>query len=96
MLQVSAPFGRKLSFSSFRSCAAAAAAWSLNWSRTWRVVRTPTSTANAARITNVSAADPPASRQRIGNDLYAENVARAADRMEEPRLATCFKLPSKV
>src|SRR3954469_25777527 len=51
-------------------------------------------TANPSRITNVSAAEPPASRQRIGRRLYAEYVARAADRMEEARLATGFELPS--
>jgi hypothetical protein len=44
-------------------------------------VSTPTIEANDARITNVSAAEPPANRHRIGSDLYAENVARAADRM---------------
>jgi hypothetical protein len=37
--------------------------------------------ANPQRITNVSAAEPPASRHLIGSDLYAENVARAADRV---------------
>src|SRR5690242_6884696 len=47
-------------------------------------------------MTNVNAADPPASRQRIGTVLYAEYVARAADRMEEPRLATSFELSSEV
>src|SRR5215217_9258354 len=51
----------------------------------WRVVRTPTIAANPHRITSVSAAEPPASRQRIGSRLYAEDVACAADRMEEPR-----------
>ena len=45
---------------------------------------------------NVRAAEPPASRQRIGIVLYAENVARAADRMEEPGLSIGFKLPSQV
>src|SRR3569623_1971043 len=53
-------------------------------------------TAKPQRMTRVSAADPPASRQRIGRRLYAEYVARAADRMEEPRLATGFELPSQV
>src|SRR3954463_7299107 len=53
-------------------------------------------TANPSRITSVSAAEPPASRQRIGWRLYAEYVARAADRMEESRLATGFELPSQV
>src|SRR5437764_10759353 len=48
------------------------------------------------RITSVRTADPPASRQRIGRRLYAEDVARAADRMEEPRLATGFEFPSQV
>ena len=46
-----------------------------------RVVRTPTIAANPSRITSVRRADPPASRQRIGSRLYAEDVARAADRM---------------
>jgi hypothetical protein len=55
--------------------------WTSNWLRTWRLVSAPTMTAKLARITNVSAADPPANRQRIGTDLYAENVPRAADRM---------------
>src|SRR3954471_20931999 len=47
-------------------------------------------------MTSVSAAEPPARRQRIGWRLYAEYVARAADRMEESRLATGFKLPSEI
>src|SRR3954469_19052607 len=47
-------------------------------------------------MTSVSAAEPPARRQRIGWRLYAEYVARAADRVEEPRLATGFKLPSEI
>src|SRR4051812_34703757 len=61
-----------------------------------RVVNVPTITAKPSRITSVSAAEPPARRQRIGWRLYAEYVARAADRMEESRLATGFKLPSKI
>src|SRR6478672_13527241 len=47
-------------------------------------------------MTSVSSAEPPARRQRIGRRLYAEDVPRAADRMEEPRLATGFELPSQV
>src|SRR5690242_2031066 len=47
-------------------------------------------------MTRVSRAEPPASRQRIGTRLYAEDVARAADRMEEARFATGFQLPSQV
>src|SRR3954452_14649050 len=65
-----------------------------DWMR--RVVRTPTMVAKPQRITSVRAAEPPASRQRIGRRLYAEDVPRAADRMEEPRLATGFQLPSQV
>src|SRR3954463_9207934 len=60
------------------------------------VVSTPTIAANPQRMTSVSSAEPPASRQRMGRRLYAEDVARAADRMEEPRLATGFPLPSQV
>src|SRR3954451_23520620 len=60
------------------------------------VVRTPTIVANPHRITSVSAAEPPARRQRIGWRLYAEYVARAADRMEESRLPTGFQLSPKV
>src|SRR4051812_31957006 len=69
-----------------------------SWKSSWicRVVSTPTIAAKPHRITSVSAADPPASRQRIGRGLYAEDVARAADRMEESRLATGFELPSQV
>src|SRR3712207_2745426 len=62
----------------------------------WPVVSTPTITAKPHRMTSVSAAEPPASRQRIGSRLYAEDVARAADRMEESRLPTGFQLSSQV
>src|SRR5215468_4986265 len=47
-------------------------------------------------MTSVSAAEPPARRQRIGWRLYAEYVARAADRMEESRLPTGFQLSPKI
>jgi hypothetical protein len=47
-------------------------------------------------MTNVKAAEPPPRRQRTGTRLYAKNVARAADRMEEPRLAIRFQLTSQV
>src|SRR3954466_15397390 len=75
--------------------AASATCWLKSaWIR--RVVRTPTTVANPNRITSVSAAEPPASRQRIGRRLYAEDVARAADRMEEPGFATGFELSAEV
>src|SRR3982751_2177353 len=61
-----------------------------------RVVSVPTITAKPHRMTSVSAAEPPARRQRIGWRFYAEYVARAADRMEESRFPTGFELPSQV
>src|SRR5215207_7082647 len=60
------------------------------------VVSTPTIAAKPSRMTSVSTAEPPASRQRIGSRLYAEDVARAADRVKEPGLATGFQLPPEV
>src|SRR3954471_11802371 len=74
--------------------AASATCWLKSaWIR--RVVRTPTIVAKPNRITRVSAAEPPARRQRIGRRLYAEDVARAADRMEEPGFATGFELSAE-
>src|SRR5918997_1020304 len=64
------------------------------WMRS--VVSVPTAPAKPQRMTSVRSAEPPARRQRIGTRLGAENVARAADRMEEARLATGFQLPSQV
>src|SRR3954452_21815798 len=61
-----------------------------------RVVSVPTITAKPHRITSVSAAEPPARRQRIGWRLYAEYVACAADRMGESRFPTGFELPSQI
>src|SRR3954462_5576477 len=61
-----------------------------------RVVSVPTITAKPHRITRVSAGEPPASRQRLGWRVYAEYVARAADRMEESRFPTGFELSSQV
>src|SRR5579875_2254295 len=52
--------------------------------------------AKPERMTKVRTAEPPARRQRIGTRLYAENVPRAADRMEEARLATGFQLSPQV
>src|ERR687888_225043 len=75
--------------------AASASCWLKSaWIR--RVVRTPTITAKPSRITSVSAAEPPASRQRIGRRLYAEDVACAADCMKEPWFATGFELSAEV
>src|SRR3954471_20236641 len=85
---------------SYQSCvcsrSAAEATWRSKSLEIARVVSVPTITAKPSRITSVSAAEPPASRQRIGWRLYAEYVACAADRMEESRLATGFKFSSEV
>src|SRR5687767_13709283 len=79
-----------------RRSSAALLTRSLKSERIWRVVSTPTIAAKPSRITIVSAADPPARRQRSGRRLYAENVARAADRVKEARLPTGFQLLSQV
>src|SRR4051812_25681745 len=84
------------SFTSLRSWFAASETSRLKSCWIWRVVRTPTIVAKPHRMTSVSTAEPPASRQRIGRRLYAEDVARAADRMKEPRLATGFQLPPQI
>src|SRR5215212_10229494 len=75
---------------------AAEATWRLKSSCSRRVVRTPTMAAKPHRITSVRAAEPPASRQRIGRRLYAEDVARAADRVKEAGLAIGFQFPAEV
>ncbi len=72
---------KPLCLSSAASWLAPELTWSLNPDTTCLVVNTPTTAANAAKITNVSTADPPARRHRIGTVLYAENVACAADRV---------------
>src|SRR3712207_2277432 len=80
----------------FLSASADAATSRSKSERMLRVVSTPTIAAKPSRITSVSSAEPPASRQRIGSRLYAEDVARAADRVKEPGLATGFQLPPEV
>src|ERR1044072_4108611 len=61
-----------------------------------RWVSTPTMAAKPIRITSVRSAEPPASRQRIGRRPYAEDVARAADRVKEAGFAIGFELPTQV
>src|SRR3954447_26397748 len=75
---------------------AAERTWLLKSERIRRVLAAPTTAAKPIRITSVRTAEPPASRQRIGRRLYAEDVARAADRMKEPRLATGFQLSPQI
>src|SRR5215207_6637785 len=85
---------------SSRSCrarsSAASSTWRLKLLSIRRAVRTPTIAAKPQRMTSVSAAEPPAIRQRIGRRLYAQDVARAADRMEDARLATGLQLPTEI
>src|SRR3954467_2675462 len=78
------------------SSSAAPATWRLKSDSICLVVSTPTIAARPHRITRVRTAAPPASRQRIGSRLYAEDVACAADRMKEPGLATGFQLPPEI
>src|SRR5436190_22135818 len=79
-----------------RRSSALARTRSLKSERIWRVVRTPTMDAKPSRMISVRAAEPPARRQRIGRRLYAEDVARAADRMKESGLAIGLELLSQV
>src|SRR3954452_14826625 len=53
-------------------------------------------TANAARITNVSAAETIASRQRIAMWSSTQHVPRAADGVQQPRLAAGLELAPEV
>src|SRR3954466_3982868 len=83
---------------------------SLKSERMRRVVSVPTTSAKPSRMTSVRSAEGTARRQRIesrwsgrgrgrgrpGPRLSAENVARAADRVEESWLATGFELPAEI
>src|SRR6059036_4005810 len=71
----------------------------LKSSRIRRVVRAPTAIANASRMISVSSAELPASRQRIGsrlNVLRTEHVPRAADGVQQARLALGLELAPQV
>src|SRR4051812_4265163 len=59
-------------------------------------VGAPRTSENPHGIPGGRTAGPPAGRRRTGTRLYAEYVACAADRVEEPRLTTRFELPSQV
>src|SRR4051812_10764386 len=77
----------------------AAATWLLKSERTCEAVTWPITTANIARITNVSAAETTASRQRIeiwAKALATEHVPRPADRVQQPRLASRLQLAAEV
>jgi hypothetical protein len=72
------PFSNTIrSCASCSSLSAFRATSSLKSSLIWRVVSTPTITAKPHRITSVSAAEPPARRQRIGRRLSTVPQARS-------------------
>src|SRR4051794_41367850 len=60
------------------------------------VVASPTPIANAQRITKVSPAEIRARRQRIEMRSSTKYVSRAADRVQEPRLAAGLELAPEV
>src|SRR3954467_6988056 len=77
----------------------AAASWLLKSERTRDAVTWPMTTAKPARITNVSAAETVASRQRMGirsRNSSTEHVPRPADRVQQPRLAAALELAPEV
>src|SRR3954463_3874185 len=74
----------------------AAATWLLKSERTREAVTCPITTAKPARMTNVRAAETIASRHRIGIRSSTEDVPRAADRVQQPRLAPGLELAPQV
>src|SRR5919202_5368028 len=74
----------------------AAATWLLKSDRTRDAVTWPMTTAKPVRMTNVRAAETIARRQRMGIRSSTEDVPRAADRVQQPRLATGLELAAQV
>src|SRR4051812_39328220 len=74
----------------------AAASWLLKSDRTRAAVTCPMTIANAARMTNVSADETTARRHRMGMLSSTEHVARAADRVQQARLAGRLELAAEV
>src|SRR4051812_26880263 len=74
----------------------AAVIWLSKSERIRRVVNVPTAIAKPQRITRVSTAEPTASRQRIGIHLSADDIPRASDRVQQPRLAAGLELAPQV
>src|SRR3954451_2016230 len=79
---------------------AARRTWLEKSPRICRVAMTPTATAKKQRMMNVRMAEPPATRQRMGSRrqcssgflIGAEDIDRAADRVQQPRLAVRLEL----
>src|SRR6478672_8081190 len=74
----------------------AATSWLRKSDRILLVVASPTPMANPHRITQVSPAEISARRQRIEMRSSTQDVPRAADRVQEPGLATCLELAAEV
>src|SRR3954469_24858949 len=74
----------------------AAATWLLKSERTRDAVTWPITTAKPARMTNVSAAETTARRQRIGMCSSTEHVPGAADGVQQSRLAAGLELAAQV
>src|ERR1700750_2377584 len=95
----SLPFGETWKLKRSERWSTAAATWLLKSDRTRDAVSWPMTIANPARITNVSAAETIASRQRIemrSNALATAHVTRAADGVQEARLAARLELAPEV
>src|SRR6478752_6867901 len=56
----------------------------------------PTTTANPERMISVRPAEVSARRQRIGSRSSTQDVPRAADRVQQPRLAAGLELAAQV
>src|SRR3954447_14268394 len=83
------------SYSTTKLCesrSAASAVCSLKSSRMRRWVSSPTATAKVHRIANVSPAEVMARRQRMGRRSSTQDVPRAADRVQQSRLAAGLQL----
>src|SRR4051794_16446230 len=70
--------------------------WWPKSSRIRRWVSSPTAMAKVHRIAKVSAADVSARRQRMERRSSTQHVSRAADRVQQPRLATGLELATHV
>src|SRR4051812_44396452 len=75
---------------------AATSVWWPKSSRMRRWVSSPTAMANVQRIAKVRPAEVSARRQRMGRRLSTEDVARAADRVQQARLAAGLELAAHV
>src|SRR4051812_12353388 len=78
------------------SWSAVAEVWRWKSSRMRRWVSSPTPTAKPHRIAKVSPAERIATFHRIGIRLRTQHVSRAADGVQQPRLAAGLELAAQV